>query len=50
MTKEKAINMLAELKGVDQESDHGDALEEIGEVEVTQAYRDARTRIGFWYA
>lgn len=57
MTREEAIHDLRNLDDWDQEIAHGYAddillhlLESFGESEVAQAYRDARERIGFWYA
>ncbi len=58
MTKEEAIKKLEALPADgDQEIEHGDAdeillrrLEALGEVDVAQAYKDARERVGFWYA
>ena len=57
MDIERAIKELDDLDGTDRELLHGDADEILstfiatnGYPEVAKAYRDARSRVGFWYA
>ena len=57
MTETEAINELHLLQEGDPESAHGRAdgiliefLESSGYPELADAYEDARSRIGFWYA
>jgi hypothetical protein len=53
----KAIAKLADRGGSDPQSDHGHAddilvryLQHNGAEEIAQAYEEARTAVGFWYA
>jgi hypothetical protein len=58
MTKQEAIEQFNAMPaGGDAEAEHGSAdeillrrLEDLGDVEVAQAFRNARERVGFWYA
>ncbi len=58
MTTQESIEKLKAMpQDGDEEILHGYAdkillrrLEALGEVDVAQAYKDARERVGFWYA